>query len=189
MDVMDDRESPSSCRLGGGRDGGGVDGRTGEEDLVLVSDFCRVGVGEGSASSWVPCRIDELAIGSRLCIRFEKKPEIRLEARVSTVDRCRLRLSCAVLGRCEFGDGLGDSMGSAGPFGKAELEACAVLGRVGDCGLVTCTKGKLRVLAASEAASGPVLVGVVASILEFTTGAEASLGSPEILGPRTVKSS
>lgn len=75
-------DNPSSRRVGAGKEGGGVTGLAGvgEDDRDCVSEAAR-GVEGGASSRMV---FDELTFvgGSRLWMRFVKKPESLLEERV-----------------------------------------------------------------------------------------------------------
>lgn len=84
-DVIDVRERPSSCKDGGGSDGGGVEERGGREGEEVLEELSRLG-GAASTPSRVLGRIEEFedcsrSLSGRRCIRFDIKLEKRLEGR------------------------------------------------------------------------------------------------------------
>lgn len=73
--MTDESERPRSVNEGAGSDGGGVDGREGTGDDARDESFM------GGVDDVVGSR----NVGgnwSRRCMRFEKKPDIRFDARV-----------------------------------------------------------------------------------------------------------
>lgn len=71
-----ERVRPRSQRVGRGRDGGGVTGREGSGEEGLEEESRR---GEGSGGAdWSRVGMEAF---SRRCMRFEKKPDMRLEVR------------------------------------------------------------------------------------------------------------
>lgn len=73
-----DSERPRSPSLGGGNVGGGVTGREGSGDEAR-EDERGGGLGSEDGDGDAVSRVG--VSGSRRCMREEKKPEIRLEAR------------------------------------------------------------------------------------------------------------
>lgn len=86
-EVTTDRERPSSRRVGGGSEGGGVIGRvwTGDGDLEIGLGWTGFGSGDGDGGRSLSCRVnvrdEDGVIVSLRCIRLDQKPERRLEGR------------------------------------------------------------------------------------------------------------
>jgi hypothetical protein len=79
-EVTTDRERPSSLRVGGGSEGGGVTGRVcvGDGDLETVLTWPGFGSGDDGRAN---VREEDGVIVSLRCIRFDQKPDKRLELR------------------------------------------------------------------------------------------------------------
>lgn len=130
--MSEDSVRPRSWRDGGGKRGGGVDGREGAGDDAREEVFVRGDFGV------LPSGVAERT-GSRRWMREEKKPDNRLDARTSNAVRFRLRPCCIL------GEGAREVLGEGGNLDEA---LCADVG-TGLEGSVTCTTGMLCTLAAS----------------------------------------